>query len=236
MAKKCDTCGGAVDGLFKKVCAGCEAKADAKRFSDAIENRKATYAQALQAAKSISPSLAAAWERMHELIEAKWSADIGKHEKPYMPIRESFANLIPKGEKVVAVGQGVSGTSGASWAVTEESLVIELYSIWNGDQKSSEVAALAKITGVESKVFNKANNDRSITVTRAANSDQLSVIHAKVAEWLVEALSTDKSSGSAKQSVSDPAEAIRKLKGLLDDGLISQEEFDKKKADLLDKI
>ena len=236
MAKKCESCGGAVDGMFKKVCAGCEAKANATRVADALENRKVTYAKALAEAKAISPSLATAWEKMHELIEAKWVADIGKNEKPFMPIRETLANLIPKGEKVVAVGQGVSGTSGANWAVTEQSLVIELYSIWNGDQKSSEVAALSKITGVESKVFNKANNDRSITVTRAANSDQLSVIHAKVAEWLVEALSTDKSSGSAKQSVSDPAEAIRKLKGLLDDGLISQEEFDKKKADLLEKI
>lgn len=236
MAKKCETCGGAVDGMFKKLCAGCEAKANAKRVGDALENRKTTYAEALAEAKAISPSLAASWEKMHELIEAKWVADIGKNEKPFMPIRETLANLIPKGEKVVAVGQGVSGTSGANWAVTEQSLVIELYSIWNGDQKSSEVASLNKITGVESKVFNKVHNDRSITVTRAANSDQLNVIHAKVAEWLVASLSADKSAGSTKHAAIDPAEAIRKLKGLLDDGLISQEEFDKKKVDLLDKI
>ena len=37
-------------------------------------------------------------------------------------------------------------------------------------------------------------------------------------------------------TASSPADEIRKLKGLLDDGIINQEEFDKKKSELLAKM
>jgi membrane protease subunit (stomatin/prohibitin family) len=41
---------------------------------------------------------------------------------------------------------------------------------------------------------------------------------------------------SSGQSSDDPASRIEKLAGLLDKGLITQEEYDKKKAKLLEEI
>ena len=236
MAKKCNSCGGAVDGMFKKVCSACEQKANASRIEAALADRQAAYTESLAKAKKVSPSLVSAWEAMHELMGAKWIADVGKNERTFVPVHETLAALIPKGEKVIATAAGIDGTASAIWAVTENSLIIEVHSILNGNLKSSEVASLSKITGVESKVFNQVHNNREIIVTRAANVDRLSVVNGKTAEVLVAALNSARQESPRAASSSDPADAIRKLKGLLDDGLITQDEFDKKKASLLEEM
>lgn len=225
--------------MFKKTCSACETQANQDRAAAALDERKKKYEDSLADAQAVCPGLADVWKKMHELSEAKWIADVGKSEKTFTPISDDLPRLIPKNEAVVAAGTGVSGTSSATWVVTTESLVIELRSIWNGEHKASEVIALKNITGIENKVFNKVHNDREIIVTRAANTDHLSVVKAKVAEMLVEAINGGKNASATNSTTpkaSDPAEAIRKLKGLLDDGLISQDEFDKKKADLIDKM
>ena len=240
MAKKCDSCGGAVEGLFAKTCSSCLTAANVKRVADLLDTRKADYAANIAEVKGKRPDLAKAWEAMLATQGAKWNPEPGKNETTFLHIHEDIPALIPKDEKVLAVGRGVSEVSGSTWIVTDKSLIIHNYSIWNGNTKSSESIDLSKVTGIENKIFAKVTKDKEIIVTRAANVDHLSGVHAAVAEALVDALSKGTKSGGASGSSSakssDPADAIRKLKGLLDDGLITQDEFDKKKASLLEEM
>jgi len=239
MAKKCTSCNGNIEGLFKKICSSCETKASNERAAEFMDRKKNDYSVSLSGARSTRPDLADAWERMGKLEDAKWQPDLAKNEAAFRVLHPDVAPLIPENETVVAAGCGVTSVSGCTWIVTDKSLVIHEYSIWNNSTKASEVAKLDMITGIQTKLFAAHTGSKTITVTRAANTDHLSVVHKDVAEELVKALNKG-ISVSDKQSNALPsnqtASKLRELKGLLDEGIITQEEFDKKKSDFLGKM
>lgn len=239
MAKKCETCGGAVDGMFKKVCDKCRSEAYQQEVAEQLEMRQSEFKENLASVKKANPSLATAWEKMFDLTGAKWQPDIAKGEAYYSKMSDDLVRLVPSTETVLAVAKGISVTSSAIWVVTERSLVIEKRTILNDTFKGSEVVSLDNITGIESSVVNRATGAVEIKITRAANEDTLFGLVPALADTIVAALNKSKGAGktsATNSNSSDPADAIRKLKGLLDDGLISQDEFDKKKADLIDKM
>lgn len=239
MAKKCETCGGAVDGMFKKVCDKCRSEAYQKEVAEQLEKRQSEFKENLASVKKANPSLASAWEKMFVLTGAKWQPDIAKGEAYYSQMSDDLVRLVPSNEIVLAVAKGIAVTSSAIWVVTERSLVIEKRAVLNDTFKGSEVVSLDNITGIESRVVNRVTGAVEIKITRAANEDTLFGLVPALADTIVAAL--NKSKGAAKTSAStnsrsDPADAIRKLKKLLDDGLITQEEHDKKREKLLDEL
>jgi hypothetical protein len=104
----------------------------------------------------------------------------------------------------------------------------------------SEVIPAHTITGV-STVKDLFPYGFGVVVTRAGNIDkfsQLDVVHAD--KWLAAAreLLASGGGGGATNIVQtlDPLDQLKKLKDLLDAGILSQAEFDEKKQALMDKI
>jgi hypothetical protein len=78
---------------------------------------------------------------------------------------------------------------------------------------------------------------RPIVQRPTTNNEELIQVDTKTAENFsqkTKALLASVGSGASVNAAPDAADQIRKLAGLLTDGLITQEEFDAKKAKLLD--
>lgn len=85
--------------------------------------------------------------------------------------------------------------------------------------------------GNESKKgISAATQDENTVMFKKSENDLAQSIKNKI-EQIQEGLSQPQA-----VAASSPIDEIRKLKGLLDDGIISQEDFDKKKSALLAKI
>jgi hypothetical protein len=104
---------------------------------------------------------------------------------------------------------------------------------------SHETVEFKTITGVELR--KNASFGQMLYITRAANSDtlyQVKVEEAKVLQADIQALIQANPPVSAVQvsNAVDPLDQLKKLKDLLDAGILSQAEFDEKKKSLMDKI
>jgi hypothetical protein len=104
----------------------------------------------------------------------------------------------------------------------------------------SEVIPAHTITGV-STVRDLFPYDFGLVVTRAGNVDKFSQLDAAHADkWLAaarELLASGGGGGGTKiVQTLDPLDQLKKLKDLLDAGILSQAEFDEKKQSLMDKI
>lgn len=82
-----------------------------------------------------------------------------------------------------------------------------------------------------------------VEISRAGNIDQLIMCNENQADLFITTAKNIVASASAPsgntqiiQQALDPIEQIKKLKGLADEGIISQEEFEAKKRELMDKI
>ncbi len=240
MAKSCQTCHGPVSGLFTKVCEACQHKANAE-FAQTSRNKLMDEIDAeVAAAKAFSPSLVKAFEAYWALNGT--GLEIARQPSITPPNRfpEHFPTLVPKNEEVIAVAAGVQDGL-AFWALTSTNILIAKYTLWNNTFKSSELVPLAMITGIESAVVNRVDGSKKIIITRAANVDELYGIPDKPAAAFLEALNAARQRAGTQGSAiavapQDPAEAIRKLKGLLDEGLISADEFEEKRKELLEKL
>jgi len=103
----------------------------------------------------------------------------------------------------------------------------------------SEVIPAHTITGVST--VKDILYGSGLLVTRAGNSDKFSQLDAAHADkWLAaarELLASGGGGGGTKiVQTLDPLDQLKKLKDLLDAGILSQAEFDEKKQSLMDKI
>lgn len=240
MAKSCQTCNGPVSGLFTKVCEDCQHKANAE-FAQTSRNKLMDEIDAeVAAAKAFSPSLVKAFEAYWALNGTGLEAARNPSITPPPRFTAHFPTLVPKDEEVIAVASGVQDGL-AFWALTPTNILIAKYTLFSNTFKSSELVPISMITGIESAVVNSVSGAKKILVTRAANVDELYGIPDKPAAAFLEALNAARQRAAAQGPAiavapQDPAEAIRKLKGLLDDGLISPNEFEEKRKTLLEKM
>ncbi|MFT9055100.1 MAG: DUF4429 domain-containing protein [Ethanoligenens sp.] len=112
---------------------------------------------------------------------------------------------------------------------------------------------IRNITGVQLKLGGFAlngfiqftipgGNESRKGISSATQDENTVMFHKdqnKIAQAIKEKIEEIQESTSKPQMISQtvsPADEIRKLKGLLDDGIITQNEFDSKKSDLLSKI
>jgi hypothetical protein len=104
-----------------------------------------------------------------------------------------------------------------------------------------EFFSYSTITGVKDYV--KAMWKTCIDFTRANNNDSIGYLSAEEASRVVEEVRSRMGavqSGNGTQVINnvavDPLDQIKKLKELLDAGVLTQQEFDEKKKDLLGKV
>ncbi len=240
MAKSCQTCNGPVSGLFTKVCEDCQHKANAEFAQDSRNKLMDLIDAEVTAARAISPSLVAAFEKYWALNDTGLEAARNPAVAPPARFLANLPELVPQGEDVVSVATGVQDGI-VFWALTNKNILISRYTLFNNTFKGSELVPLATITGIESTVVNNVNGSKKIIVTRAANTDEIYGVPAKPAAEFLEALNRARQLSLGGQTTTqstgvDPADALRKLKGLLDEGLISADEFEEKRKMILDQL
>lgn len=105
-------------------------------------------------------------------------------------------------------------------------------------QNSHETVEFSKINGVELR--KNLTFGQMIYITRPANTDTWMYLNTDEAEAFVsklqEFVAAADTGSKVLVSTHDPLDQIKKLKDLLDAGVITQEEFESKKSDLMGRI
>ena len=176
--------------------------------------------------------LQAAWERAGKM-------GFATRKPPGLDIIEP---ALGKSEKVLAILRGWrSGSQPCSLVLTDEKLYFFSYAGLKF-LSNQEVAPFGTINGVELKQ-NAALLGLEVKVTRANNVDRITNVDKNAAQEFVTSLQDcihNRSSGQLTTVIQnqavDPFDQLKKLKGLLDAGVITQEEFDDKKRILMGQI
>jgi hypothetical protein len=107
---------------------------------------------------------------------------------------------------------------------------------------NTETIPFGTISGIELKK-NIALLGLEVKLTRANNTDSITNVDKQAAPAFVKALQdtlasrTNQSGNTIIQNqATDPLDQIKKLKDLLDAGIITQDEFQEKKTELMGKI
>lgn len=105
-------------------------------------------------------------------------------------------------------------------------------------QNSHETVEFSKINGVELR--KNLTFGQMIYITRPANTDTWMYLNTDEAEAFVrqlqEFVAAADTGSKVVISTNDPLDQLKKLKELLDAGVITQEEFESKKSDLMGRI
>ncbi len=79
--------------------------------------------------------------------------------------------------------------------------------------------------------------EREIVLSRTAEQDKISLLSDKASEMIAEHVEKWLEAPAGESPAPEgPAEKLKKLKELLDAGIISQEEFEEKKAPLIQEL
>lgn len=251
----CSECGSKV-GFLKSTCEDCTKR---NLQAEERENRKRLleeFETFIEDFKSARPDLYKAWEVFTKnegtrdpashLKMLKSSGEVDQVEllthRPQL-LQKSIIDPIPPGDKVLCMASGINkfGTRDSCfWILTDKHIVIVRYGlIRNTELRGSEVIALEQITGFEKNKTSRNDVDWNLIITRASNTDGMFSVKDAVVNAMITAYNAAKTNlgaGSGTRQKKDAAESIRNLKGLLDEGLITQEEFDLKRAKLLEEI
>ena len=178
----------------------------------------------------------------------------GQYKSSY-PDYDVVAELVPADEEPLVVARGplvgkgrgntiMQGTDFGSFAtlvLTNKSLhMFGKSNALTSKVKRSEVYTFQTITGVSRQ--KKALQGWTIEVSRASNVDYFANLVEKDSELLYNKLrdlvaeAQKGGGGTTIINQIDPMDQLKKLKDLLDAGILSQEEFEEKKKALLDKI
>jgi hypothetical protein len=253
----CSDCGTKI-GFLKGLCDPCQTKAQAKFKRDNRDNNYKSYEEMISLFKEKRPDLLKAWEN--------WTRDLGKqdvstHMKKLKSdqdfeifelnqqgptvLEPSIIDPIPVSDKVLAMASGTNKIGNSDycyWILTDKNVVIVRYGLMRRTEiRGNELVALNQISGFERQQTSRSSNLWEMVITRASNADGILHVEDAVASNMISAYNAAKadlqgSAGSGPRETKDPADAIRKLKGLLDEGLITQEEFDDKRKKLLEEM
>ena len=176
------------------------------------------------------------------------------YASPRLPSLEEIDKIVNPAEDVLSVlkcihievppggGKGGRMYLGAVSVVTNRTIyIISAQGMRSKVTINSEVIPAHTVTGASS-VKDLFPYGSGIVITRAGNTDKFSQLDAAHAEkWLAAARgllasNTASSGGTNIVQTIDPLDQLKKLKDLLDAGILSQAEFDEKKQTLMDKI
>ena len=175
------------------------------------------------------------------------------------PTPEEFESLIPSSQNVLALLKGVwfnkvdhpnplankSRIQFATFVLTDS--MIHMFGkneVIGSRSRSQDAVALQNVTSISS--FTRrilAGQEYSVEIIRAGDKDQIQVdkegeVQVQKFVTLARQAISDLSSASVQQSVSSetPIEALKKLKELLDLGILTPSEFEEKRLELLKRI
>jgi len=173
--------------------------------------------------------------------------------KSALPARERMesevSSLIPESEEIVHfAGCSIRGRNAkdtnfvGSIVITKKNvyLVKRKFKVFGkADPLTKETMSINQITGLD-QTFESYLTVKSfhIRITRANNEDVLYGLTEASASEIIESINSQMnqqgiSNNSVTMNAIDPVEQLTKLAVLLEKGLVTQEEFDKKKKELL---
>jgi len=251
----CSSCGTKI-GFTKSMCPDCSKKAAQAEMQETRKQLRAEFEAVLAEIKTRRPDFLKAWEAF---VKDSGKREVGAHLKLMTSIGDgdwlkvvsegptkpeiSLLDPIPASDKVLAIASGINkfGPSDTCyWILTDKHIVIVRYGlIRQNELRGSEVVALDQVTGFEKSKTSRGDIVWNLIVTRANNTDGIHNVKEGVATAMVTAFNAAKakiSSGSGSREKKDAAEAIRSLKSLLEEGLITKAEFEKKRAKLIEEI
>lgn len=177
---------------------------------------------------------------MRHDLQTAFDASRGGMRFRNCPKLEDVESVLSSDEEVIQLLQCQIGTKAAIVVLTNKHIyLVSRGNVIGNLAAANEIVPFSQITGIDRKRV--PMNEWGITLTRASNIDQLIFCdEAESAKFVAKArdlISEVKSgSGTIVQNQLDPLDQIRKLKELLDAGILSQAEFDEKKQSLMDKI
>jgi hypothetical protein len=250
----CNSCGTKI-GFLKGLCEDCQQEARKKDLRETRDNLLAGYHQMAEEFGRRRPDLLDVWTKSMSAqgrdpaaFQAKLKTDdVYEWDEMFnaqpVKLEDSILDPIPEGDKVLALASGTNKFGNSDycyWILTDRNVVIVRYGLMRRNEiRGSELVSLQQISGFEKQQTSRAANTWEIVMTRASNSDGILHVPDVVASEMIAAYNKargDSSPASAVREKKDAAESIRNLKSLLDDGLISESEFEAKRQKLLDEI
>jgi len=149
---------------------------------------------------------------------------------------------IGESEKVISILKGwKAGSQPCTLVLTDQKLYSFSYLLVKF-MSNTETIPFGTISGIELKQ-NLMLLGLEVKLTRASNTDTITNVNKKSAPAFVKALqdtlasrTNQKGSTITQNQATDPLDQIKKLKDLLDAGVITEVEFQDKKKDLMGKI
>jgi hypothetical protein len=251
----CSECGSKV-GFLKSRCEDCAEKKVREANRENREKLIVEFEAFIEEFKAKRPDLFTSWEAF---VKNEGHRDIASHlkllrssdeednnkaftDRPKI-LETSILDPIPTGDRVICLASGINkfGPSDSCyWILTDKHIVIVRYGLMRTNElRGTEVIALDQITGFEKSKTSRNDVVWNLVITRASNTDGIHNVKDAVANAMVTAYNAAKTNlgtGSVTREKKDAAESIRNLKALLDEGLITQEEFDLKRAKLLEEM
>lgn len=241
----CSDCG-TKTGMLQKVCPDCFRRKQLGEYNTFVDS-----------CKSKRPDLFEAWENW---LKDKGQSDhlkmfieaITKNEGPkdvlaayppeYAPA--ILLDQIPAEDKVLAYATGINKGEKADhciWVLTDNHVLITRFGFMRRSElRGSELVPIEQITGFEKKQTDRTNNMWEMVISRSSNVDGLGSVDETVAARMLSSYTSNRAKSGSKAASpapsKDPMEALRNMKALLDDGLITQEEFDDKRKKLLEEM
>lgn len=166
--------------------------------------------------------------------------DVNRVEQVLKPDETVLFVMKAGAQEKLANGKLVNGSRCAA-VVTDKSIyLVKQGIVAKSLGAGSESVPLQTITGIS--VTRKLGVGTIIEISRAGNTDQLTYCDPDHAEkWVAAARETLANASSSNGGTTviqqvDPLDQLKKLKELLDAGILTQEEFDAKKQDIMGKI
>lgn len=250
----CNSCGAKV-GFLKGKCEDCQKLDNVKNLRETRDNLLAGFAEMKQEFTKRRPDLLDVWARSMKAQGKDPDAYFKKMksddqydfsemlETTPVKLETSILDPIPEGDKVLALASGTNKFGNSDycyWILTDRNVVIVRYGLMRRTEiRGSELVALQQISGFEKQQTSRAANTWEIVMTRASNADGILHVPDVVASEMIAAYNKargDASPATSGREKKDAAESIRNLKSLLDDGLISESEFEAKRQKLLEEI
>lgn len=150
---------------------------------------------------------------------------------------EEMEPEIPADAVIHAAAYGVSGKQSTVWIISTKGLHVFRRGMLKSN-RSGEFLPIHLISGIS---YSKSMmSGGALKTTGPQSNEELSQVDTKTAENFAQkaknllATMAPGAPAAAAPAAPDAADQIRKLAGLLADGLITQEEYDAKKSKLLD--
>jgi hypothetical protein len=138
----------------------------------------------------------------------------------------ALQGMIPDEEAIAAAGECIDGKGAGAVIVAGKNLYAAKFSgMFSSDNVTiplEKITSFSLTGGVFSKTLNITEGTLIHAYPQITNQD-----------GIIAAINTGRSTTAAASPALDPAAELRKYKALLDDGIITQEDFDKKKVALL---